>query len=77
MKLEKLIELVILQENEGLSHMYVDRVSTYDDKKICIVYYVVNNDWDYGKDEQLKIDTTSLFKMLNPAHNEGIQINID
>lgn len=77
MRLEKLIELVILREYEGLGHMYVEQISTYDGKEICVVYYAVNNDWDYGRDEQLRNDTRSLFKMLNPAHNEGIQINID
>lgn len=77
MKLERLIELVIPREYDNIVSIYVERIHTMDDKKVCLVYYSVGNDWDHNQDEHLRRDTFGLYKMLNPAHNEGIQINID
>ena len=75
-KLEKLIELVILSEQEGISSVYVESISTYDDKKVCSVHSDVGEDWDHRKNEYLRTDTISIFKMLNPSSNEGIGVDI-
>ena len=72
-RFDKVIESIILPQFPEITDVYVENVFTMDDRTVYLVHYTTDKNIGNDREESLKIETRTLFKMLNPDPNESLQ----